>query len=386
VKSAKQENLVLFSSINAFQRQIQLGLLELLKGTVVENNIKVRILLPKSTDDKSNSIVYQALKEFGNIYPNQIDLRLIEETIPIRISIVVIDRKECIIVETKDDSKADSFHAAGSSVYSNSKAIALSYASIFESLWIQTETYEKLKAYSKMQREFINNAAHELRTPIQPILGITEILRSGENPEEIDDKQKLNESLDTILRNARRLSDLADNILTVSLIESQSLKLDKELFNLNDLIVDNIKSAKRQFLAFDDSSNIKIIYDHTSETEADTYFTADKSKISQVIYNLLNNASKFTNKGSITIRVKRKDDIVKNSSKVFVVSVEDTGKGIDSEILPRLFTRFATKSLAGTGLGLFISRYIIKAHGGEIWAENNLDGKGATFSFTLPLL
>lgn len=217
-------------------------------------------------------------------------------------------------------------------------------------------------------------------------LGITEILRSGENPEEIDDKQKLNESLDTILRNARRLSDLADNILTVSLIESQSLKLDKELFNLNDLIVDNIKSAKRQFLAFDDSSNIKIIYDHTSETEADTYFTADKSKISQVIYNLLNNASKFTNKGSITIRVKRKDDIVKNSSKVFVVSVEDTGKGIDSEILPRLFTRFATKSLAGTGLGLFISRYIIKAHGGEIWAENNLDGKGATFSFTLPLL
>jgi two-component system, OmpR family, sensor histidine kinase VicK len=386
VKSAKQENLVLFSSINAFQRQIQLGLLELLKGTVVENNIKVRILLPKSTDDKSNSIVYQALKEFGNIYPNQIDLRLIEETIPIRISIVVIDRKECIIVETKDDSKADSFHAAWSSVYSNSKAIALSYASIFESLWIQTETYEKLKAYSKMQREFINNAAHELRTPIQPILGITEIFRSGENPEEIDDKQKLNESLDTILRNARRLSDLADNILTVSLIESQSLKLDKELFNLNDLIVDNIKSAKRQFLAFDDSSNIKIIYDHTSETEADTYFTADKSKISQVIYNLLNNASKFTNKGSITIRVKRKDDIVKNSSKVFVVSVEDTGKGIDSEILPRLFTRFATKSLAGTGLGLFISRYIIKAHGGEIWAENNLDGKGATFSFTLPLL
>ena len=106
-----------------------------------------------------------------------------------------------------------------------------------------------------------------------------------------------------------------------------------------------------------------------------------------MIYNLLNNASKFTNKGSsITIRVKRKDDIVKNSSKVFVVSVKDTGKGIDSEILPRLFTRFATKSLAGTGLGLFISRYIIKAHGGEIWAENNLDGKGATFSFTLPLL
>src|SRR5215207_1853388 len=386
VKSAKQESLVLFSSIKAFQRQIQMGLLELLKEVALSNKIKIRILVPKTLEDSSNNIVNRALKELENIHPHQIDLRLVEESIPIRISISIIDRKECMIIETKDDSKDDSFHAAGSSVYSNSKAIALSYASIFESLWIQTETYEKLKAYSKMQKEFINNAAHELRTPIQPILGITEILRSGENPEEIDDKQKLNKSLDTILRNARRLSDLANNILTVSLIESQSLKLDKELFNLNDLIVDNIKSVKRQFLAFDDSSNIKIIYDHISETKADTCFNADKSKISQVIYNLLNNASKFTDKGSITIRVKRKDDIVKNSSKVIVVSVKDTGKGIDSEILPRLFTRFATKSLAGTGLGLFISRYIIKAHGGEIWAENNLDGKGATFSFTLPLL
>ena len=118
---------------------------------------------------------------------------MVEETIPIRISISVIDRKECMITETKDDSKDDSFHAAGSSVYSNSKAIALSYASIFESLWIQTEIYEKLKAYSKMQREFINNVAHELQTPIQPILGITEILRFGGELDKTGGKQKLYE-------------------------------------------------------------------------------------------------------------------------------------------------------------------------------------------------
>jgi two-component system, OmpR family, sensor histidine kinase VicK len=179
VKSAKQENLVLFSSIKAFQRQIQMGLLELLKEVALSNKIKIRILLPKTLEDSSNNIVNQALKELENTHPHQIDLRLVEESIPIRISISIIDRKECMIIETKDDSKDDSFHAAGSSVYSNSKAIALSYASIFESLWIQTETYEKLKAYSKMQREFINNVAHELRTPIQPILGITEILRFG---------------------------------------------------------------------------------------------------------------------------------------------------------------------------------------------------------------
>ena len=235
-----------------------------------------------------------------------------------------------------------------------------------------------------MQREFINNAAHELRTPIQPILGITEILRFGGGLHKIGGYQKLNESLDIILRNARRLSELADNVLSVSLIESQLLKIEKELFNLNIIIVDNIKSAKRQFLTIDSRSSGKIIYDHASETEADIYVKADKYKISQVVYNLLNNAIKFTNEGSITISVKRKGDKVENK-KAIVVSIKDTGKGIDSEMLPRLFTRFATKSFSGTGLGLFVSKYIVEAHGGEIWAENNVEGKGATFSFTLPL-
>ena len=382
VKSAKQENLVLFSSIKAFQRQIQMGLLELLKEVALSNKIKIRILLPKTLEGSSNNIVNQALKELENTHPHQIDLRLVEESIPIRISISIIDRKEWMIIETKDDSKDDSFHAAGSSVYSNSKAIALSYASIFESLWIQTETYEKLKAYSKMQREFINSAAHELRTPIQPILGITEILRFGGEHDKISGKQKLNESLDIILRNARRLSELADNVLSVSLIESQSLKLEKELFNLNGIIVDNIKSAKRQFLPIGIKSNLKIIYDRASETEADVYVNADKYKISQVVYNLLNNAIKFTKEGSITISIKRKGGEGENK-KAIVVSVKDTGEGIDSEMLPRLFTRFATKSFAGTGLGLFVSKHIIEAHDGEIWAENNAEGKGATLSFTL---
>jgi two-component system, OmpR family, sensor histidine kinase VicK len=282
VKSAKQENLVLFSSVKAFQRQIQMGLLELLKEVALSNKIKIRILVPKTFEDSSNNIVNQAVKELENIHPHQIDLRLVEETIPIRISISVIDRKECMIIETKDDSKDDSFHAAGSSVYSNSKAIALSYASIFESLWIQTETYEKLKAYSKMQREFINNVAHQLRTPIQPILGITGILRFGGELDKIGGKQKLYESLEIILRNARRLSEFADNVISVSLIESQSLKLEKELFNLNGIIVDNIKSAKRQFLPIGTKSNLKIIYDRASQTEADIYLKADKYKISQV--------------------------------------------------------------------------------------------------------
>jgi signal transduction histidine kinase len=393
LKYAKEEVVILFSSTKAFQRQIQMGALQLLNEAATKRNVKVRILLPKSKDEISSSsdlnVVDQTLKEreTENAYPNQIDVRLVEESIPIRITIVVIDRKECMLIELKDDTKDDSFHAAGLSVYSDSKAIALSYASIFESIWIQTETYEKLKAYSKMQTEFINNAAHELRTPIQPILAISEVLRfgggGGGEEERVVSKKDLNKSLDVILTNARRLKDLGDKILNVSLIESRSLKLEKELFNLNDIIIDNVETVKRQFLLIDDdnTTSLEVLCDKNSGDVAEIHLEADRRRISQVIYNLLHNAIKFTNEGSITISVKRKD----GDNKVIVVSVKDTGTGIDPEIFPRLFTKFATKSVAGTGLGLYISKSIIEAHGGKIWAQNNADGKGATFAFSLPL-
>ena len=120
------------------------------------------------------------------------------------------------------------------------------------------------------------------------------------------------------------------------------------------------------------------IHEHTA---AEVYLEADKRRISQVIYNLLHNAIKFTNEGSIIISVKRKVD----DNKLIVVSINDTGKGIDSQIFPRLFSKFATKSENRTGLGLFISKSIVEAHGGRIWAQNNRDGKGATFAFSLPL-
>jgi signal transduction histidine kinase len=391
IKYAREEVVILYSSTKAFERQIQMGALRLLNEAAAKHNVKVRILLPKSKHEINSSssdliVVDQTLKEreTENAYHHQIDVRLVEESIPIRITIVVIDRKECMLIELKDDTKDDSFHAAGLSVYSNSKTIALSYASIFESLWIQTETYEKLKAYSKMQTEFINNAAHELRTPIQPILAISEVLRFEEEEKQVVSKKELNKYLDVILTNARRLKDLGDNILNVSLIESQSLRLEKELFNLNDIIIDNVETIKRQFLLIDNDDNntsLEILYEKNSGAATEIYLEADKRRISQVIYNLLHNAIKFTNEGSITISVKRKTD----DNKVIVVSVEDTGIGIDPEILPRLFTKFATKSVAGTGLGLFISKSIVEAHGGKIWAENNADGKGATFAFSLPL-
>ncbi|MDQ3869143.1 MAG: ATP-binding protein [Thermoproteota archaeon] len=237
--------------------------------------------------------------------------------------------------------------------------------------------YEKLKESDKMKAQFINVAAHELRTPIQPILGLSEIIRST-----VDDKER--EYVDVIIRNAKRLKLLTENILDVTKIDSRSLKLNKERFNLDDIITNALDDIilNREFKNKKDDGNndyIKLLY-----TPKDIFVEADRMRMTQVIYNLLNNAIKFIQEGgSITINTEREDNHI-------LVSIEDTGTGIDPEILPKLFSKFVSKSYQGTGLGLFISKGIIEAHGGWIWAENNTNiangKKGSTFYFTLPLI
>ena len=238
------------------------------------------------------------------------------------------------------------------------------------------EANEQLKVHDKMQKEFINVAAHELRTPIQPILSLTQILRS--NTKDV----KQHELLDVTIANAKRLCRLSDNILDATRIESQSLKLDKEQFNLNDVITDTLDDiitngdVKKE-------RKMKLIYQ-----PRDILVEADKARITQVMSNLLNNAVKFikedgSDDGIITITTEKKENGQKSA---VVVTVTDTGTGIDHEILPRLFSKFTSKSYQGTGLGLFISKNIVEAHGGRIWAENNPNGeKGATFYFSLPI-
>jgi signal transduction histidine kinase len=245
--------------------------------------------------------------------------------------------------------------------------------------------YEKLKEADNMKNEFINIAAHELRTPIQPILGLTQILQSKIR----DTKQS--ELLDAIVRNARRLGRLTNDILDVTKIESQSLNLKKEQFNLNDVISNTIEDivANIDFIKNIQQKNmIKLLYQ-----PYDIFVEADKARITQVISNLLNNAIKFTEAKEKEGRAGTISISVKNIDAEALVSVTDTGIGIDPEIMPRLFSKFTSKSYQGTGLGLFISKSIIEAHGGRIWAENNKiikDGrgqveKGATFTFSLPL-
>jgi signal transduction histidine kinase len=240
---------------------------------------------------------------------------------------------------------------------------------------------EQLKLHDKMQKEFINVASHEIKTPTQAILGYSELLQK--HPEK---REQISHAL---YRNANRLQRLANDILDVTRIESQTLKLKKEKFNLADLISNIVEDFKNDIQK--KGSDTVLSY----QLKDNLVVEADKERITQVISNLLSNAIKFTKQGSISINVvKKTNKDKKNNSQEeeVVVSVEDTGTGIDSEILPSLFTKFATKSdiAGGTGLGLFISKSIIEAHGGRMWAENNnsIDNneerRGATFYFTLP--
>jgi signal transduction histidine kinase len=238
---------------------------------------------------------------------------------------------------------------------------------------------KQLQSQDKMQKEFINIAAHELKTPIQPILALTELIR-----EKTKDRDMIR-MLDTVIRNAQRLKKLSDNILDVTKIESNALNMTKEVFSLDGLVLDTIKDFEDNLKG----TGIEFEYRNLNNFECDVL--ADKTRIGQVISNMIGNSAKFIGKnGTISITVERKkrcdDDGIGDKDKdVVVVCVKDTGTGIDKEIMPKIFTKFASKSFQGTGLGMYISKKIIEAHGGKVLAENNNDGRGAKFSFSLPL-
>ena len=365
IKSAKHEVLRIYPSFNGFRRQIRIGALHLFRE-VLEHGISVRILVPADKQQIDGTIGGLELA-----LPT-LEIRGLDKSLQTQMGIIVVDRKESIIIELKDDEKESYLDAAGLAFYSNSRPIALSYASIFETLWKQGELYEQLKAYAAMQKEFINIAAHELRTPVQPILGLSQVLIAEQKG------GKYSELLLVINRNAERLRQLIEDILDVTKIESQSLHLRIQKFNLNHLISSVI--SEHENMIERQQCHKRIVFDFNDDINIE----GDKVRISQVVSNLLSNSIKFTKEeGSIIITSEQKKEGNKN---IVVVSVKDAGPGIDSEILPRLFTKFASKSeMGGTGLGLYISKSIIDAHRGEIWYDNNI-GKGAIFSFSLPIV
>lgn len=307
--------------------------------------------------------ISQIINEVNLVLP-ELSIISVDMSLQNTIGILVIEKIQSLIKETKDDTKDNSHDAAGLGPYSDSKRIALSYASIFDSLWKQrelceklNETHEQLKINNKMQKEFLDIAAHELRTSIEPILGLTGVLRSDKTM----DRTAEEELLDVIARNAMKLQRLADDILDVTKIESQSLELKKELINVNDVISNTIQEINNQT---DHDVEVELVYiprDHDI-----IFVEADKARLTQVIFNTLTNAVKFTKKagGTVSITIEEKQD--SGPQKLAIVTVKDSGRGINQEILPRLFENFGSKSCQGTGLGLFISKSIIEVHGRKI--------------------
>jgi signal transduction histidine kinase len=241
---------------------------------------------------------------------------------------------------------------------------------------------EELRLKDRLKDEFINVAAHELRTPIQPILGLCEVLRSKiKKGEGIDRRGEEEQLLDVIVKNAKRLRGLAQEILDVTRIESKGFDLNLQKIDLVALLLEVISDTKDQINK--DRENLNLVLERaaaSTDRNDPIFVTADKDKIIQVANNLLNNAIKFTKSGTISVRVS-----VNEQTNEVTVSIKDTGEGIDRSMLPQLFTKFSSKSFEGIGLGLFITKNIVEAHGGRIWAENNPDGRGATFFFTLSI-
>jgi signal transduction histidine kinase len=323
------------------------------------------------TDKEIEEKIQQKIKLKKGIEIRKIKTSITTEA---RSKILIVDNRTYLMVELKDNSKETFVEAVGSAIISNSKSTILSYVTMFDSLWRQAELYEKLEAHDRMQKEFINIAAHELRTPTQAILGYSELLQddSGEHTADM---------LKALTRNAYRLQRLITDILDIARIESGTLILEIESVNLTDLITTAIGDAKNQVKI--SGKSIEISYFHKQIQDAqqkkDLIVDADKDRILQVLSNLLSNALKFTKEGSIAVTTEKVENEV-------IVKIKDSGSGIDREIFPNLFERFVSKSEKGTGLGLFISKNITLAHGGRIWAENNPDGIGAMFAFSLPIV
>lgn len=406
LKSAAKKIDLVFPTINAFFSHHTIGILDLLQNAVKPASVRILMPIPGFNKEILNEIKMHPKLKFKSL----------DERAPSRGTFAVIDKKFAVVFELESNSKSNLLEGIRCAIFSNSKNMVSFYESIFESLWYQTSLNQKiieknkeleiktkeltqvykdlresfeslasstsklqsanaqLEAHNKLQAEFINVAAHEMRTPTQAVLGYCEMVSLY--------PERAQEYVERLKRNAERLHTLISDILDATRIEMGSLKLDPERFNLaatieeivNDLKTDAYNRRSEKTGAPTIGPEIKFDF------AKPIFVRADKSRIAQVISNLLINAIKFTSRGMVTINLRMN----KPATEV-TVAIRDTGIGIDADIYPRLFQKFASKSFQGTGLGLFISSGIVQAHGGRIKARNNENGPGATFSFTLPL-
>jgi signal transduction histidine kinase len=389
VKSAKEEVFLVLPTINAFYREERLGIIRLLQEAALHRNINVRILAP------TNDIIEKKVRTISALDRGQkFDFRPIETAsgaTVTTVTIVVVDKKESLAIEKIDDSKDNFLEATGSATYSNSKPTVLSYLSIFESLWQQTELYmhvkevnkqleyanEQLLATERAKEEFISMISHELKTPLVPLKGYAQmLLRPKIMGAEVNERQK--NAIDAMNRNIEKLQALVDDVMDVYKLDMGKLKFSMTDTDITRLINDTISELRPLTIA-------KKI-DLKADIKTDGTVFCDPNRIEQVLSNLIKNSIDFVPHidGKITVKVQKDDD-----SKTTLFTVEDNGIGINLEKADNLFQKFyqidtgPTRKHAGTGLGLVICRGIIEAHGGNIWLDKTYTN-GATIKFTLP--
>lgn len=372
----------------------------------IDNNPKIRIIIPQ---DKEIDDIIQGIRQNKNTHVRNISG--INDVFMDKAIFIIIDKKTSIIIKTGGqgnndecgdgnndddgygDNKNSDFSPKKEMVYSYSRydnetdngQVVFSHIAAFEMIWKLTGALQKVTNNDQVKEDFVNICAHELRSPIQPILGLSILVKN-----KITDVNQ-REILDVIIRNARRLKRLADDLLEVTKIESNLIKLDKEKFNLNDFLNETLFDYETKVSKEENNDNNTPHFNIIKSIPDEIVFSvdADKDRLIQVIHNILNNAVRARSDENNNNDLDNEAiyfSLRQNNENEVQISVKDRGSGIDDEILSDLFTKFITKSGKGIGLGLFIAKNIIEAHDGKIWATNNNDGKGATFYFTLPII
>ncbi len=403
--SAETEILAILPSFNSFLRQVNIGTLQFLKNiALTKSELDIRILIAEKMDEKQQKQIKMIFDKFNDQVPDNSEindiqleyqfngvenfrLKLLNSRLFTEIGFLIVDKKKSLLIESRNIPTMDILQSIGLTSYSNSFRISKSYASIFEALWNQSELYDKLKIQDRLQKEFINVAAHELRNPVQLLLGFSDILMNSKG-----NIESCNKFIVTINQSTKRLARLIDRVLDVTQLENELLILNKEIFNLDKLVVEIVKEYNNNIHLLN-KKQIEIEYvsensflDTKTNPQKKEFglIYADRIRIIQVIMNLLENAVEFTKDGKIQIKLCKNQQ-----SNELTLSIIDSGTGIDSEVLPKLFTKFVSKSRSGTGLGLYISRKIIEAHEGRIWAENCYDVNnkisGSKFTFSIPI-
>ena len=404
ISSAKYEILGILPNFNSFLRQVESGMMEFMKTiSLSKKNVNIRILIVEETDNEMQHKILTVFDKFNGNIPGSSNfgevplefqfkdvenfkLKVLNSRLSTEIGFLIVDKNKSLIIESKNIASIDMVKSIGLSSYSNSHRISKSYASIFEALWTQSELYDKLKVQDRLQKEFINIAAHELRNPVQSLLGYSDILMNTTG-----NIESYSNFIVTINQSTKRLARLIDKVLDVTQLENELLILNKENFSLDKLVIEIVREYNNNIHLLN-KNQLEIRYDSrlndcnniNSESNRNFgYVFADRTRIIQVIMNILENAVEFTEKGTITLRLNEN-----MTTHEVLLTINDSGSGIDPEILPNLFTKFVSKSRKGTGLGLYISKKIIEAHKGTIWAENcyNRNNKiiGSKFTLIIP--